>query len=120
MRGRWAGSALGVVSAAIPAMGDVVTLNFWDASLNYGVFADGGSLPSPVQGPETMAIGSSSLVWERTGGVAYAGATADYRLGLVANPTGPGPGTTAPTAPRSASSATPGPGQPNGSVCAHS
>ncbi len=55
-------------------------MTFWDARIEYGVFADGGQGGTPDQGREPIGVGHVHGLWEQTDGVAHAEALADSTL----------------------------------------
>lgn len=76
-----------VGGSATGAQADVAGLNFWDARLEFGVFADGGTCGSPDQGLAGLSPGLATRLWEMTDGIAHAQVRAESTLTLVQAPT---------------------------------
>lgn len=75
--------SIAVVTGLCPvAMGDVAGLNFWDARVGFGVFADGGNFAPPDQGQAALSPGTTQRLWHMTDGVAYAQVRAESTLSL--------------------------------------
>lgn len=89
MRG-WCVALAAPALLAGSAAADLVTLDRWDASLNFGVLADGGGAPMPLQGPEAMSLGAHVRTWQRVDGVAQASAWAQYEWSIDESPAGLG------------------------------
>lgn len=58
--------------SAQAALAGIASLNFWDAQVEYGVFADGGFATAPDQGLSSVPRGHQLAAWEMTDGVAHA------------------------------------------------
>lgn len=75
----------GVAATAAHAQ---VDLDAWFFQINYGVFADGGSVPTPLQGPVSVDdVGEHEFSWSQEDGVAFAEATAVATI-LIDSPDG--------------------------------
>ncbi len=68
------------------AHADVAGLNFWDARVEFGVFADGGTCGNPDQGQAALSPGLTLKLWEMTDGVAHAEVRAESTLTLDESP----------------------------------
>lgn len=86
MRARCAAFAILAGAASVDAAAGIVSLNHWDARVNFGVLADGGSQAAPIQGPAEIVPGTHSVSWDREDGVAMARAGTDYTLELTSTP----------------------------------
>jgi len=73
---------VGLGAIAPAATAGVVSINVWEARLNFGLLADGGSGATPSQGPVTLSPGDHELDWQQTDGLAFASASAEYTLVL--------------------------------------
>lgn len=67
----------GVTLAASSMACAQIDIDDWFFEIDYGVFADGGSLPTPLQGPVSIDdTGVHGFAWSQEDGVAFAEATA--------------------------------------------
>jgi hypothetical protein len=71
-----------LLACAGSAAGGPVELEFLLFEIDYGVFADGGGSPPPMQGPMTIGEGDDELSWTQIDGVASAMAAAATSLSV--------------------------------------
>jgi hypothetical protein len=74
--------------AAWPTAAGPVELDFLLFEIDYGVLADGGGSPPPLQGPLTVGEGKEDLAWSQVDGVASAMATASTLLSVSGSESG--------------------------------